>query len=448
MTVRDAVRVVRSLGKKYLWVDRYCINQDEASEKAMMLQYMDLIYEKSFATIVALHGDSDQSGLPGVSSIPRIPQLTFNTEKGRLLWSCPSIPTIVQESKWNTRGWTYQEARLSQCCLLFSIYQVYYVCRESTWSEAVPFGPCSSTLTELLNSSRLDGALFGVDTSTSIPSGLFQDRLKYTKRKLSYESDLLNAFRGILRRSSFVTFWGVPVALQHSNVDPNTGFALGQLWMKRPRWTTDPHLQSSSTIRSARRCGFPTWSWTSVIADIYQDNYSLQSLYGQYINGTVVDFPENEAQIRFWLCLSGSLTSLHDAINMDTSITLLEDNQELFVEGDLILLRYRSRGIAHKWYDLAGKWRYFQPDLDLRVNDQDWPGSPTENDPEAREYVLVLIQWKESQKSSMKRLLLMVLKWVDENHAERMGRLTAYRDEFSVNLVDQMPRIRKKFILQ
>ena len=409
-----------------------------------MLQYMDLIYENSFATIVALHGDDDQSGLPGVSSTPRTPQLSFSTENGRLVWSCPPISTIVIGSKWNTRGWTYQEARLSRCCLFFSTYQVYCVCRESTWSEAVPYSPCSSTLTELLNSSRLGGALFGGDTG--MLSGLFRDRLEYTKRTLTYEQDVLNAFRGILRRSSFVTFWGVPIVFQHSNVDPHIGFALGQLWIKRPHWMTRPHLRTSNTERSARRRDFPTWSWTSIIADVYQDYYGPQSLYGRYLNGVAVNFPQNEAQIRFWLCLGASQTSLHDAINTETSITLPEGNTKLFVEGDLITLRCKSRGTAHRWYHIIGQWRYFQPDIG--ADDQDWPGEPSVNDPEAEEYVLVLIQWNESQKSSMKRLVLMVLKWIDPNNAERMGLLTEYRDEFPANLVDQMPRFRKKFILQ
>lgn len=446
LTIRDAVQVVRNLGKKYLWVDRYCIDQDNASEKELMLQNMDLIYENSSATIVALYGDNDQSGLPGVSSTPRSPQPCFKTENGRLISSRPPISTMISNSKWNTRGWTYQEARLSRCCLLFSKHQVYLVCRQSTWSEAVPLDPASSTLTELLNSSRLDGALFGLDTSWT--GNLYSDRLQYTKRTLTYEQDVLYAFRGILRRSSFISIWGVPVMLKHSNLDPNTGFALGQLWIRRPGWTIRPHLRTSSTTLSVRRRDFPTWSWTSLVADIHQETYGPQSKYGRYIDGVDVDFPHNEAKVKFWLHSSGDLISLQDIISTATSLALPEHNQRLLVEGDLIPLRYKSRGTKNKWYHLFGRWRYFQPDL--FSDDQEWPGRPSLDDLEAEveDYVLVLIQWNESQKSSMKRLLLMVLNWVDDNCAERTGLLTEYRDEFPADLIDQMPRIRKKFVLQ
>jgi hypothetical protein len=275
LTVRDAVHVVKSLRRKYLWLDRYCIDQNNAAEKEMMIQNMDSIYENAEATIVALYGEDDQSGLPGISSIGRTPQPSFETGSGRLISSFPTITSLIASTNWNTRGWTYQEARLSRRCLFFSEFQVYIVCQQSTWSEAVPFDPSSDSLAELLNSSRLNGALFGADAAIS--NGLFHDRLEYSKRNLTYETDILNAFRGILHRSSFVTFWGIPVIPSNSDVDPNVGFALGFLWIKRPKWTTSRHIRTTyRAIASTRRRGFPTWSWISLLAEIYQDNYGLQ----------------------------------------------------------------------------------------------------------------------------------------------------------------------------
>ena len=51
--------------------------------------------------------------------------------------------------------------------------------------------------------------------------------------------------------------------------------------------------------------GCPTWSWTSLIADIYQDNHGPQLTYGQYVNGLAVDFPQNDARTQFWLSIKG-----------------------------------------------------------------------------------------------------------------------------------------------
>src|SRR6266536_380356 len=40
LTVRDAAKAVLEIGRRYLWVDRYCINQQDESEKKMMIENM------------------------------------------------------------------------------------------------------------------------------------------------------------------------------------------------------------------------------------------------------------------------------------------------------------------------------------------------------------------------------------------------------------------------
>ena len=56
--------------------DCYCVDQKSYSSKSFMIQHMDVIYELSEATIVALHGQDDDPGLPGVSSVSRINSLS------------------------------------------------------------------------------------------------------------------------------------------------------------------------------------------------------------------------------------------------------------------------------------------------------------------------------------------------------------------------------------
>ena len=263
LTIRDAAKAVLELGRRYLWVDRYCINQHDESEKKTMIDNMDLIYESADATLVALDGDHDQSGLPGVSTLYRAKQPIFDTNTGHIIHSFPEIRQLIEISKWNTRGWTYQEARLSRQCLFFSRYQVYLVCRHSTWSEAVPFDPIINWVTKLLNSQKLDSTLFGIDRF----GGCWRDRLEYSRRNLTCETDALNAFRGVLRRSSFITLWGVPIIPETLDIDPDVGFALGLLWIKRPTWESKSKVQSRQRYHSCRRSGFPTWSWASLHAD-------------------------------------------------------------------------------------------------------------------------------------------------------------------------------------
>src|SRR6201996_7451514 len=435
LTVRDAVQVVLNLGRRYLWVDRYCIDQEDSLERHSMIHSMDTIYENSEATIVALHGDNDESGLPGVSTTPRSSQLRMQTEKGILISSCPPITTLVAESKWNTRGWTYQEARLSRRCLFFSKFQVYFVCRHSTKSEAIPFDSSTSSVTKLVNDSRGNADLFG--RNSSISNGYYYDRLEYTKRDLTKPEDILDAFWGITHRSAFLTVGGIPVRLDVSNLDLNTGFALGLLWLKRPHWTTSGHLVNPGSILSRRRPGFPTWSWTSLIAEIYQDNYGLKSAYGKLINEIPSQFPQNETHLVFAPLIDGKATPLTVKFIQMTASIKLRNVKEVSVDGEFISLRFRHREPFHEWYFVGDKWIYFEPDVWDADRDKNWPGQPTEQDEEAEAEAFVLIQWSESQKPSKTRLLLMLVKWIDQNRAERRGLLTNYRDEFPRKMVER-----------
>ena len=83
-----------------------------------MIDNMDLIYEGAEVTLVALHGNHDQSGLPGVSIICRATKPNFDTGIDQLLFAFPEIRPLIESSTWNTRGWTYQEARFSSPMLV------------------------------------------------------------------------------------------------------------------------------------------------------------------------------------------------------------------------------------------------------------------------------------------------------------------------------------------
>ena len=76
-TVEDAMVVVRELGKRYLWVDALCIDQDDGDHKARQIAIMGQIYHNACATIINLTGTSSSSGLPRVSGDRYISQLYF-----------------------------------------------------------------------------------------------------------------------------------------------------------------------------------------------------------------------------------------------------------------------------------------------------------------------------------------------------------------------------------
>ncbi len=56
LVVEDAIQVVKALGFRYLWVDKFCINQKDEAIKGMQIQHMDAVYENADITIIAAAG--------------------------------------------------------------------------------------------------------------------------------------------------------------------------------------------------------------------------------------------------------------------------------------------------------------------------------------------------------------------------------------------------------
>ncbi|KIV99867.1 uncharacterized protein PV09_08535 [Verruconis gallopava] len=63
--VDDVIELVDRLGWRYIWVDRYCIVQDDGPAKDAQINAMNSIYSSAFATIVAADGDAE-AGIKGV----------------------------------------------------------------------------------------------------------------------------------------------------------------------------------------------------------------------------------------------------------------------------------------------------------------------------------------------------------------------------------------------
>jgi hypothetical protein len=61
-TVKDTMLVVRHIGMRYLWVDRYCIDQNNSDAKHHIISNTDSIYQYATLTIVAAAGKDAEYG--------------------------------------------------------------------------------------------------------------------------------------------------------------------------------------------------------------------------------------------------------------------------------------------------------------------------------------------------------------------------------------------------
>jgi hypothetical protein len=272
-SIQDAMTVTRALGFRYLWIDKYCINQDDHEEKQRAIANMDSIYEAAAMTIIAAAAPDFPPGLPGISrERGMLKQPTARVGQRTWTSTLPHLSAAISSSAWKTRGWTYQEVVLSTRCLYFTDVQVYFVCQCATACESLSVLP--NTDLQSLGASTSRSYPFETDLTTTsrrpLRMGLsrfFQDLYNYKSRNLTYDSDSLNAFQGILERSGFKTVWGIPVVhrshdiLVLSNSDLALKFVRG-LWWENPGHPSYDQLSKNHPHASFRRIPhFPSWSW-------------------------------------------------------------------------------------------------------------------------------------------------------------------------------------------
>ncbi|KAK8124363.1 uncharacterized protein PG998_000122 [Apiospora kogelbergensis] len=206
LTIRDAMTVTLRLGYRYLWIDRYCIKQDDPVDKARQIMNMGLIYNCSVLTIVAAAGEDPDYGLPGVSERVRQPQISDGI-KGHTVVAFPEDPSSqIRNTIWSTRAWTYQEGLLSRRRLVFMDQQTYFECNTASCEECMPFpqdfAPRSR---DKQPEEQLQPVFQGLNrpSQTADEAILVLDAITvYSSRALTFDSDYLNAMQGIFHALS------------------------------------------------------------------------------------------------------------------------------------------------------------------------------------------------------------------------------------------------------
>ena len=141
-TIRDAIRVTRELGCRYLWVDALCILQDSDEDKAREIGMMSQIYRNSYCTISA-------ASSPGVAHgfLEDRPYLGTEGDWFALPYACPDSDIVgrihvrtevtyqPQREPINARGWTLQEHLLPPRILVYDTYRLRWECQSTILSD-------------------------------------------------------------------------------------------------------------------------------------------------------------------------------------------------------------------------------------------------------------------------------------------------------------------------
>jgi hypothetical protein len=159
---------------------------------------MGRIYAEAELVIVAAAGDSSNYGLPGVGMQSREIQRRTRLENDIEIMEMNEPDDELDMSTWAHRGWTHQEGYLATRRLVFTDTQVLYVCNQGAWQESVqrPVMADNSGYLKMFNDCFPRPPFFE-DMADQIVYDFLDD---YSKRELSYDSDILNACIGVLNR--------------------------------------------------------------------------------------------------------------------------------------------------------------------------------------------------------------------------------------------------------
>lgn len=269
-TISDAMKFVEQLGLKYLWVDWYCVDQEDDNVKQAQLDNMHLIYECAYLTIIALDSRSMEDGISGISrpfKYTSQPEVEISEGKFRATF-LGSMWDNQGNSPWDLRAWTLQEALLSRRCLYFDSSHVYMTCAQEIFHDSLEVDEDEDRLPLVQSDSFYWQNGFEViltnEEWSQTTYGAFVDC--YTRRQLTYQSDALRACSAALTKITHNTgvgfIWGLPLK----------GLAKALLWQAAP----------GNCLQ--RRVGFPSWTWLGWNGRVCY-NYWLEEADDYYNSG-------------------------------------------------------------------------------------------------------------------------------------------------------------------
>jgi len=293
--IRDAINLVRDLGLHYLWVDRIAIVQDDEATKHHQLSAMGEIYAGAVFTLVAAQNEEAALSLYGHRKMAFTPTpipvgqgiRKSNGQPVRGADYMLNQAMSLMETKWYSRGWTFQEYIFSTRRVVFQNNTVNWECLCASWHECQDF-TIPMTASSHTTRSISDYAPTKINVPTAgLNSSPWPDMIRHTRlmtlfneRDLTFPEDVLDAFVSCLAHLSSVFPGGFISGL------PTMYFDAALLWQpwaylkrRKPR-----RLPASEAV-------LPSWSWAGWEGIINSESWRSAANY-QFEHPPAPDIPQ------------------------------------------------------------------------------------------------------------------------------------------------------------
>ncbi|TGO07639.1 hypothetical protein BTUL_0258g00170 [Botrytis tulipae] len=300
--IRNAMFLTSVISERYLWADSFCIPHANEKLRAEELNMMGAIYGNAVVTIIAADGDAQDGlrGLEGVSHPRDMNQhiVLFGSEQ--LIVRNTGVFDLSGGGDYHSRGWTFQEHRLSRRMIIFKNKELHWQCQCSVWHE------------EMIPDAEIDKY---IDPRQNVITAGFPDLhslshilSNFNRTELRYDEDALSAISGLLSVLSRTFTGGFLYGI------PEMFFERGLGWS--PIWTHTNirRLNFSKRFKKDRpsQAGLPSWSWVSWhgLLNIFAYGEAARINDRQkmieetipitkwYTSNSSSDFPENRRRIR------------------------------------------------------------------------------------------------------------------------------------------------------
>ncbi len=266
-TFRDAVKITRFLGVRFLWIDSLCIVQDDHDDWVLQSAETANIFGNSFLTISATVSEDANSGIfkriPHDAGHIKVPHHTNLKESTgvfiRSVISHQQFRLFDQYAysdncqEWDSqyllmgRAWAYQEQVLSPRVIYFGHHEIFWQCNATSWCCCSPY-PIKHGLKCSIAQVLDTGTTRSTNTSLSMLACWERIVRYYSIKSIIKEEDRLPALSGIAKRFQSVRDSRYLAGLWEDNLIKDL------CWMVRVRG------------RRSRKYLAPSWSWCSVFA--------------------------------------------------------------------------------------------------------------------------------------------------------------------------------------
>jgi hypothetical protein len=212
-TIQDAIRVCNGLRIRYLWVDSFCIVQDDLDDWEREAAMMSSVYRFAQVTICAHAAASCKDGFlgPQVYGQPAWQRAFYTTSQGtpgfkfflrngqRYRTQRGTVPSVL-----DTRGWALQEAILSPRLLHYTGNDMVWECGGAHFCECGHVEGFSEDDTRLMTKTEFARAGRDPEEDDERIGQWMSMITQYSRRSLTKASDKLVAIRGLAN-----LVWGV-----------------------------------------------------------------------------------------------------------------------------------------------------------------------------------------------------------------------------------------------